>query len=88
MERIDGVTLMSPRPSLNHMKIEFYLANKLGTYLKDSVCNVLNETSLYLTNKVIDTRNNDELLDFLRNILEKKYALFYWCNFRTLEWYI
>ena len=56
MERIDGVTLMSPRPSLNHMKIEFYLANKLGTYLKDSVCNVLNETSLYLTNKDIDSR--------------------------------
>lgn len=67
IERIDGITLMSPRPSLNHMKIEFYLANELGTYLKDSVCNVLNETSLYLTNKVIDTRNNDELLDFLRN---------------------
>ena len=24
MERIDGVTLMSPRPSLNHMKIELF----------------------------------------------------------------
>ena len=26
IEIIDGVTLISPRPNLNHMKIEFYLA--------------------------------------------------------------
>ena len=30
MERIDGVTVMYPRPSVTHMKIELYLARKLS----------------------------------------------------------
>lgn len=31
-ERIGDTVLMSPRPSLNHMKIEFYLSRKFDDY--------------------------------------------------------
>ena len=65
-ERIGDIVLMSPRPSLNHMKIEFYLSRKLDDYFSNSVCNVIIETSLFLTNRGINTNDSREVLKFIR----------------------
>lgn len=67
-ERIGDTVLMSPRPSLNHMKIEFYLLRKLDDYFSNSVCNVIIETSLFLTNMEINTNESKEVLKFIREV--------------------
>ena len=67
-ERIDETILMSPRTSLNHMKIEFYLAKKLDNYFSNSICNVIIETSLFLSYKEVNTNNSKEVLKFIREV--------------------
>jgi len=67
-ERIGDTVLMSPRPSLNHMKIEFYLARKLDNYFSNSICNVIIETSLFLSYKEVNTNNSKEVLKFIREV--------------------
>ena len=58
-EWYNGVVMMSPRPAYNHMRIELDLYKALDKYFGEK-CNVVTETSLYLTKEnVVELKANE-----------------------------
>ena len=52
-ELIDGIVLMSPRPNIDHQRIQSVLLYKIAAFLDGNQCHVISETEIELEEQVV-----------------------------------